>query len=163
MKINESCCLKLLPKWISHSFLSVNNGIQIFLLHKWELCICVLISFQEKPQNKLEVTQPGTESTVLLGGVPHWTHWPQLSADITAHTTEPVPGWDCFHYLSWQMGATFAKCILHCCSLCHHTLSQSQYVVTSLWTYAVSTCKNVGEANFPLIWRKVVSAFYQGT
>ena len=70
MKINESCCLKLLPKWISHSFLSVNNGIQIFLLHKWELCICVLISFQEKPQNKLEVTQPGTESTILLGGVP---------------------------------------------------------------------------------------------
>ena len=78
MKINESCCLKLIPKWISHSFLSVNNGIQIFLLHKWELCVCVLISFQEKPQNKLEATQPGTESTVLLGGVPHWTHWQRL-------------------------------------------------------------------------------------
>ena len=133
---NQRISLKLLPKWISHSFLSVNNGIQIFLLHKWELCVCVLISFQEKPQNKLEATQPGTESTILLDGVPHWTHWPQLSTDVRTHTTDPELGWDCFHYFSWQMGvitgihATFAKCILHCFSLCHHTLSQSQYVVT---------------------------------
>ena len=153
MKINESCCLKLLPKWISHSFLSVNNRIQIFLLHKWKLCVCVLISFQEKPQNKLEATQPGTESTILLDGVPHRTLWPQLSTDVTTHTTDPVAGWDCFHYFPWQMGViaaihvTFAKCILHCFSLCHHPLSQSQYVVTSLWAYTVSTCKNVGEAS----------------
>ena len=102
----------------------------------WTELNCVLISFQEKPQNKLEATQPGTESTILLGGVPHWTHWPQLSTDVRTHTTDPELGWDCFHYFSWQMGvitgihATFAKCILHCFTLCHHTLSQSQYVVT---------------------------------
>lgn len=171
------------PDW----FLGPNNGIQVFsnLDIKLYVCVCMYVYIHKMLEssitwrNRLEATQPETESTTppydrshigttapAAGCRCHYSHhwhpsWRTLDPASGTSTATAPGNWILLLPLMPPLPNAF--CAVPA-SPCHHMLSQSLMWSPDWRSLSFMLCPSArmfGKVGFPLLWREVVSASYQ--